>query len=352
MSQLRSRFDDFLRSMKRGENTGTYDLCRKTCAYLLSLIKQHEITCVEDISSLVASISSFGQQLSSTLPLEIAVANIVHRVLHIIRENAQSRNIDLSKRITTLKGLILDNLPSEDPLNTTPASELIELRQEIKDEVKNLIEELKSHDSNISKQAVDHINNNEIILTYGFSSTVLQFLIAAKTAGRKYEVLVSECAPLLTGHQMCKELASKGLETTLITDSAVFALMSRVNKVIIGTRALMANGGLLTEAGIYGVCLAAQAHCVPVLVTCGLFKLSPVYPFDQDTFNEYLSPNTIADRPNFREVEFINYSVPAFDYIPPELISLYVTDVGGKMCSYLYRLLSEYYSLEDYNLFN
>jgi hypothetical protein len=36
------------------------------------------------------------------------------------------------------------------------------------------------------------------------------------------------------GHTMSKELAKKGISTTLISDSAVFALMPRVNKVIIG----------------------------------------------------------------------------------------------------------------------
>lgn len=35
---------------------------------------------------------------------------------------------------------------------------------------------------------------------------------------------------------------------------------------------------------------------------------------------------------------------PAFDYIPPELISLFITDAGGYTPSYVYRLLTEYYS--------
>ena len=346
MDALIPKFKDFLRSLKRGENAGTFELCRTTCAFLYSVVKQFKIQTAADIPGLIVTISTFGKMLSTNLPLEIALVNIVRRVLHIVREEAHHKNIEISTGITTLTGLFKeDDLPDMSP-------DLNEFLEDIKTEVKNLVDELETHDKNISEQAVNHINNNEIILTYGFSNTVLQFLFAAKDSGRKFEVLVGESAPMLTGHQMCKELAGKEIETTLITDSAVFALMSRVNKVIIGTRALMANGGLLTEAGKYGVCLAAQAHCVPVLVTCGLYKLSPLYPFDQDIFNEYLSPYTIASKPGYQEVEYINYSVPAFDYIPPELISLYITDVGGKMCSYLYRLLSEYYSLEDYNLYN
>ncbi|OMJ84514.1 hypothetical protein SteCoe_14317 [Stentor coeruleus] len=349
MEHLIPNFKDFLRSLKRGNNTGNHELCCRTCKFLLSLIKQFRLNSVHDVPILISTISLFGQLSSDILPLEISVVNIVRRVLHIIREEAEHRNIDISsenQRITTLTGFFRE---SETYSSTV---DLIDLRETIKTEVKNLMEELETHKHNISDQASTHIFSNEIIMTYGYSSTVLEFLCSAKSVGRNFEVLVGESAPLLTGHQMCKELAAKNIATTLITDSAVYALMSRVNKVIIGTRALMANGGLLTEAGKYGVCLAAQAHCVPVLVTCGLFKLSPLYPFDQDTFNEFLSPNTIADRPESHEVEFINYSVPAFDYIPPELISLYITDVGGKMCSYLYRLLSEYYSIEDYNLYS
>lgn len=41
---------------------------------------------------------------------------------------------------------------------------------------------------------------------------------------------------------------------------------------------------------------------------------------------------------------------PAYDYIPPHLISLFVTDTGGYTPSYVYRLLAEYYSREDYVL--
>lgn len=42
---------------------------------------------------------------------------------------------------------------------------------------------------------------------------------------------------------MAESLANDKINTTLIPDSAIFAIMSRVNKVIIGTHSVMANGG-------------------------------------------------------------------------------------------------------------
>jgi translation initiation factor eIF-2B subunit beta len=44
---------------------------------------------------------------------------------------------------------------------------------------------------------------------------------------------------------MAAALAAVGIETTVITDSAVYAVMSRVNKVVIGAHAgkAFAHGG-------------------------------------------------------------------------------------------------------------
>ena len=38
---------------------------------------------------------------------------------------------------------------------------------------------------------------------------------------------------------------------------------------------------------------------------------------------------------------------PAFDFVPPDLISLLLTDQGGVTPSYVYRLVSEFYAKED-----
>lgn len=48
-----------------------------------------------------------------------------------------------------------------------------------------------------------------------------------------FSAKAADCAILLSfqGQDLAKSLAQHGIETTLITDSAVFAIMSRVNKV-------------------------------------------------------------------------------------------------------------------------
>jgi len=116
---------------------------------------------------------------------------------------------------------------------------------------------------------------------------------------------------------MALTLSQAGIETTLITDSAIFAVMARVNKVILACHAgfffffffyhflnifnftffllVLANGGLIAKSGSGAVCWAAKYHSIPVVVLTGLYKLSPVHAFDQDTFNNLFSPDQVLD---------------------------------------------------------
>eukprot|EP00879_Flechtneria_rotunda_P033630 GHRR01037266.1.p1 GENE.GHRR01037266.1~~GHRR01037266.1.p1 ORF type:complete len:171 (+),score=60.02 GHRR01037266.1:743-1255(+) len=160
---------------------------------------------------------------------------------------------------------------------------------------------------------------------------------------------------------MARQLADAKVQTTLIADSAVFAMMARANKVLVGAHAVLANGGVIAPAGIHMVALAAKRHSIPFVVLVGLHKLSPLFPHDPDvTFNDFQSPGQLVDFDVLAEsfvhedetAAALNVEVhnPAYDYIPPHLISLFVTDTGGYTPAYVYRLLAEYYSREDYSL--
>jgi len=68
------------------------------------------------------------------------------------------------------------------------------LKSNILEGINELIEELGSLYKNIADQALDHIHANEVIMTYGKSRTVEEFLKAAARK-RKFEVIVAESAP-------------------------------------------------------------------------------------------------------------------------------------------------------------
>lgn len=42
---------------------------------------------------------------------------------------------------------------------------------------------------------------------------------------------------------------------------------------------------------------------------------------------------------------------PTWDYVPPDLVDLFITNSGGHNPSYIYRLLAEFYHQSDDNFF-
>lgn len=228
-----------------------------------------------------------------------------------------------------------------------------DLKSDILEDINLLLEELKSLYHNISGYALDHIHTNEVIMTFGSSNTVKGFLMAAARK-RNFHVVVAESAPELKAQQLAVDLAEAGIDTTLITDAAIFGMMSRVNKVIVGTHAVMANGGLLANSGVRLLAEAARYHSVPFVVCVGSYKISPQHITDKTSINDLTSPGQIL---RFDQVDSIckakvdvQVQNPSLDYIPPELVSLLLTNHGGHIPSYIYRLLSECYDQGDLTL--
>jgi translation initiation factor eIF-2B subunit beta len=39
--------------------------------------------------------------------------------------------------------------------------------------------------------------------------------------------------------------------------------------------------------------------------------------------------------------------VPKYDYVPPDMVSMFVTNLGGQTPQYIYSVLGEFYSKND-----
>lgn len=291
----------------------------------------------------------------SALPQESVTANVARRILRIIRDEYHSGNTptvqhqyDDSQGSLSLHKLVTQTSEHE---NTRDYSKPQEgLKSALLDHLQELETELETSTDNLAAQAPEHIHSQELILTLGHSRTVDLFLKKAAKE-RKFEVVVAECAPSCRGHILATSLAKAKIETTVIPDSAIFAMMSRVNKVIIGTHAVLSNGALRAAAGAHSIALAAKHYSVPVIVLVPMFKLSPVHlcSYEQDAFN--LIGNSEGVIPyNSTAARFSQAYNPVFDYVPSELVTLFITNAGGNAPSYVYRLLSELYHPDDYVL--
>ncbi|KAJ4767720.1 Translation initiation factor eIF-2B subunit beta [Rhynchospora pubera] len=395
---------DFILKLQRRRIEGSHATARQTAELLRSVISQTRMPYTNQAAALLDAVRAVGEQLIAANPVELAVGNIVRRVLHIIREE------DLSSSAVSFEGLMiseksddeddadhkggpvlsaaavaaaarstlrprsLQTLLEDGPLPAAPSKSSSagdsegksksdksavgkRLKHSVIEAINLLIEEIDDCYEDISEQAVEHIHQNEVILTLGRSKTVKEFLYAAKQKNRSFRVFVAEGAPRYQGHVLAKELIQKGLETTVITDSAIFAMISRVNMVIVGAHAIMANGGVIAPVGMNMLALAAQRHAVPFVVVAGSHKLCPLYPHNPEVLlNELKSPSDLIDFGEFSDcmdfgahggAPLMHVVNPTFDYVPPNLVSLFITDTGGHNAAHMYKLIADYYSADD-----
>lgn len=403
MPDPQAAVNDFVYKLKRRQVEGSLDTARLTAVLLRQVISQQRRTQSAPVTTLIETIKSVGLRIIAANPIELTVGNVVRRVLHIIREEeaslatktmtdvineAESDGEDgdgtasfsaavvasVNRSVLRAPALhnLLESLPATSGTSCNASSggdsesksksaeknpKIWKLKHSVIEGINELLQEIDNYHSQVAEQALQHIHQNEVILTCGRSRVVLQFLLEAKKK-RSFEVFVAEGAPRYQGHTLATELAEANLHTTLITDSAIFALISRVNMVIVGAHAVMANGGVMVPVGLHMVALAARRHAVPFVVLAGLYKLCPQYPHNPYILlNDMKSPADIIDfgdisdclhggsaGPSLRTVN------PTFDYVPPDLVSLFITDIGGHSPSYVYRLVAEYYSPEDFVL--
>ena len=414
--------------LKRGQVHGSRDSAEATALLLRRVVENFSDG---SVSKLVNTVQQVGERLQKAAPKELAVGNIIRRVLGLIREEAEEdreaqsathgearlgdpsndtesapirkiqnrRTLDLNSGAPNQDGglnptaagrpifgllsqptsnvTVLSETPSAgssaqiQPMSANDLSKLDatqDLKAEVVEGILEILEELKQADEQIAGFALEHIHSNEIILTHSSSETVRKFLLKAASK-RKFTVIHAESYP--NGHeathalataekskaneekasgQFQKTLTAAGISVILIPDSAVYAMMSRANKVILDSHAVFANGGLISDAGAKQMANAAHTHRTPVMILSGIYKFSPIYPFNIDAFLEDGDPSKIVPFDEGDLMREIKVENPLFDYVPAELIDLYVTNLGGHAPSYLYRIIADHYRSEDIEL--
>ncbi|XP_047346110.1 translation initiation factor eIF-2B subunit beta [Vespa velutina] len=337
-----------IKDIHYGDIKGAYNIVSATVSVLKDIISHSKWDTAKDLMDII---TKNGKYLIESVPLEASIGNMVRRILLIIREEYRSELKNRTEETDPQESLH-KILTAERDQDTNYDILVLSLKSALIEHINEFEVELETCSENITHQASEHIHSNEIIMTIGKSNLVEKFFEKAATT-RAFEVIVAEGGPSLSGHEMAVNLAKAKIKTTLISDVAIFAMMSRVNKVIIGTHTVMANGGLRAISGSHTVAQAAKHYSVPVMVLLPLYKLSPLYlcSHEQDGFNQHISPTQgVLGGSNEPLMERIHAYNPMFDYVPPDLVTLFISNTGGNAPSYIYRLLSELYHPDDYEL--
>ena len=334
-------------------------------------------------TALILLVQKLGQTFIDIDPVQFCIGNTIKKILHIIREEIRENQKDknnnsnetkesLSNTVNQENKKLLDikNLEYTDSDNTTEKSfnssgQLYEVKKEesndelnmdvILENIDTLIAEMSSISETITekKEIKDLISDNDIILTTNYSEQIVKILSENKRT-KKFKVFVCESAPKLREKSMSEELKKIKLDVTTVENDDIYSVMKKYTKVkvFLGAKAILNNGGLIAYGGSYNICLLASMFSNPVIIAAGATKLTPMYSFKHEFYNEYLSPDLIFGKNmNYNgDISNIQFNTPSLDYIPPNLISMYATDIGILNPKFLYKNFNEMYDLEDYDI--
>lgn len=187
--------------------------------------------------------------------------------------------------------------------------------------------------SRIARMASRFIRDGATILTHGNSRVVCGVLQEASKE-RSFRVIVTETRPQGDGFHVGKRLRELGIEVTMVLDSAVAAVMERVDFVLVGAQGVVENGGLINKIGTFQVALAAHAFNRPFYVAVESYKFTRLYPLSQgdlpvgskaDQSWDPLIPECIEREKEELGIHFFN---PPSDFTPAHLITLLFSDRG------------------------
>lgn len=169
------------------------------------------------------------------------------------------------------------------------------------------------------------IKDGDTLLTICNSSVALGVMFKAHADGKKIRVYSAESRPRYQGRITVKQLAEKGIEVTMIVDSAVHHFMQKVDKVFVGADAINSRGEVFNKIGTSQVSLIAKEYNRPFYVCAETYKFAPQTLFGETIEIEERDEEEIADPADFPGVNIIN---PAFDKTPAPRITGIITERG------------------------
>ncbi len=274
------------------------------------------------------------------------IARAVAKALVYFAEDFKGTEQEFYKELEKVRDYLFSTRPTAVSLknayyyvaNRIAGDDVEELKASIIDNAKKFIEESLKAVEIIGKYGAGRIPEGATVMTHCNSSAALQTIFQAHADGKNIKVIATETRPWLQGHLTVRALAEKGIDVTMIVDSAVRYFMREVDIVVVGADTIASNGAVINKIGTSQIALAAHEARVPFIVCAETYKFSPETVIGKLVKIEERDPSEIANPDDFPGVKFRN---PVFDATPPEYIDAIVTEKGVISPYLAYEIIKE-----------
>jgi len=269
--------------------------------------------------------------------------NIAEAVLITLKKSAQDKKIKTSKdliRHLKKNGHYLSRARETEPmarnankfieyhLDKNQNLELKKLRSLITKEINDFLSQIKINKKKIIDFGQKLINKNDNVFTHCHSSTVVGILKSAKS--KKIHVFNNETRPLFQGRKTSKKLIENKIKNTQVVDGAGPFFVSQyshgydMDLLIIGCDAIALDGSAVNKIGSFALALAASEAKIPVYIATQSLKLDLGAKHLKNLEIEQRQAKEVWPKAP-KNLEILNF---AFDIVPAQFISGYVTEFG------------------------
>lgn len=204
--------------------------------------------------------------------------------------------------------------------------------QEIKQVLITLCEEyldmIKGSKEAIVQKNLPLLADLKYAFTHCHSSTAERLIYEASKGKEGFKVVCTETRPLYQGRITATKFVEKGLNTTLIVDSAAQTyIIGRagvpIEAVFIGADEITIHGDFVNKVGSWGIGLAAYYANIPVYVVTPFLKVNAKSAYEPVKIESREAREVWEEAP-----EGLKMFNPAFDLITKQFVTGYLTEFG------------------------
>jgi translation initiation factor eIF-2B subunit delta len=194
-----------------------------------------------------------------------------------------------------------------------------DVKDRLLDAIDAVVTKVETSKTRAGEKAASLIDDGDVLLLHGNSSTVMGTVEQAAHDGKHLEVYVTESRPCFSGRLVARRLAEwDSVEPTLITDAAAGHRLSACDRVMFGMNCVI-DAFVHNRVGSYPIAVTANDLNVPVTVVGSSGKFIGG-EFDFGTTSRPKS-EVLLEPPQGFDIEN-----PAYDSTPMRLLHSIVTE--------------------------
>lgn len=276
----------------RDNLSGAQELARNAGSIVCRLTEEKKSASPEEVRSAVLEA---GSALLRAQPAMASLFNLFNRIL-----------------------LELDEAPS----GASPAGAVRLVTQAF-------VAEMGEHNRKISAHLFDLVKREAVIITHSASRSVREALVHCWEKGKRLSVICSESRPACEGAVLARDLAERGIPTSLTTDALCLSLImapphgqKEGRVVLVGADSVSLNG-LINKAGTLGLAVIARNCSIPFYALAGSEKFLPsTFPVEQAIQEK--PPEEILSHP----IDGLKIINRYFDITPLPYLTAVITEQG------------------------